>query len=319
MENMVSNICEREKIKLQSIKPLRGGQINQVFLVNNSYVIRIGNGEAASDRLRQEAALLQSIGNQICVPKVYAIGQYCDCTYQIQDFVRGQKLHWVWKKLLPEQKNAIVTELVYYMKLLHQRTSQEFGQLWGEKRHYRTWLDFCEENLQSTLEELKIWKVNIDPKIIELVCERFDRDKSFLREGTPCLIHRDLWQGNILVEEDRITAILDFEFSMYAPVDYELLLIEEFCLYPNDFSEEDNEIYTAADFSDYVFLLKKHYPEMFSFRNLRKRLDLYHLLYSLSSYLNWIKTQSKDLIITFPLYPSAKALNFLFEHGIRMI
>ena len=39
--------------------------------------------------------------------------------------------------------------------------------------------------------------------------------------------------------------------------------MEQFCLYPNDFAEDDNEIYTTADFANYFQLLKKHYRELF--------------------------------------------------------
>jgi hypothetical protein len=54
MENLVKEICRRENICIESINPLKGGQINQVFLVNNAYIIRIGLGEAAFERLRQD-------------------------------------------------------------------------------------------------------------------------------------------------------------------------------------------------------------------------------------------------------------------------
>jgi aminoglycoside phosphotransferase (APT) family kinase protein len=317
MRNLVEEICRREKIRVESINPLMGGQINQVFLVNHAYVVRIGMGEAASTRLQQETALLQSLEEQICVPKVFALGQYEDCTYQIQVFINGQKLYWVWKDLSAEQKDRIMEELAGYLKVLHQRTCPGFGSLMGEKTH-PSWRDFCAYCLECTLDELKRYRVKLDPAVVELVRERFERDQEWLCEGTPCLIHRDLWLGNILVEGGRITAILDFEFSMYAPADYELLLVEEFCLYPNDFAEGGKDIFSVADFADVLGYLNKHYPGMFSFQNLRKRLDLYHLIYALSSYLEWGKTQPKDFVDVYPLHATAKALNFLFEHGTRL-
>jgi aminoglycoside phosphotransferase (APT) family kinase protein len=231
----------------------------------------------------------------------------------------GQKLHWAWRSLKPKQKEKVIKELAQCLKLLHQRTNTHFGVVAEENRRYPTWLEFNEDRLGRTLEELKAWRVKFEPAILALVLERFERDKDVLRNAMPCLIHRDLWMGNILVEGDRLTAILDFELATYAPVDYELLLIEEFCLYPNDFAEENNEVYLATDFADYPILLKKYAPEMFACQNLRKRLDLYHLLYELSAYLHWRKTQSMDFKETFLVQPSAILMNFLFEHGARMI
>ena len=319
LESLVKEICRKENIDLETFVPLQGGQINQVFLVNGTYVIRIGTGMGAYIRLKREAELLQSLANEICVPKVYAFGQYGERFYQIQGFVRGQKLHWVWKSLLPKQKEFIIAELAHYLKLLHQRTSAQFGLFGEENRRYVTWLEFYKDRLRSTLEELKAWRVKFDPALLELVFERFERDKDALCEGTPCLVHRDLWLGNILVEGDQITAVLDFELAMYAPVDYELLLVEEFCLYPNDYAEEAHEVFSTADFSDYAMLLKKHYPEMFACPNLRERLDLYHLHYALSSYLYWRKAQPENFQESYLVQPSAKVLNFIFEHGTRII
>jgi hypothetical protein len=177
MKNLVEEICRRENIRIKSISPLKGGQINQVFLVNNAYVIRIGTGEAAFERLRQETSLLQSLERQICVPKVYAFGQFGENSYHFQGFVRGKKLHWVWKELTPEQKDQIIADLCSGVKILHQRTSTQ---------------------------------------------------------------------------------------------------------------------------------------------NLRKRLDLYHLIYALTSYLEWRKTLPKDFVEVYPLHATAKVQNFIFKHGTRM-
>jgi aminoglycoside phosphotransferase (APT) family kinase protein len=206
MENLVEEVCRRENIRIESISPLKGGQINQVFQVNNAYVIRIGTGEAAFKRLRQETFLLQSLEGQICIPKVFAFEQYGEKSYQIQSFMSGKKLHWVWNELTPELKDQIIADLCSGLKLLHQRTSTGYGRVGGEKI-YPDWMGFCEDYLVSTLDELKVYRVKLDPAVVELILERFECDKEWLREGTPCLIHRDLWLGNILVEGGRITAI----------------------------------------------------------------------------------------------------------------
>ena len=140
-----------------------------------------------------------------------------------------------------------------------------------------------------------------------------------LRGAKPVLVHRDLWPGNILVRDGAVVAILDFELSVQAPADYELWLMERFCLYPNDYAEEGWEVFCTADFADYLPLLREHYPELFGAPHLRERLNLYHLLESLRSYVSWRKSLDPTVTVeSFPLQPVAVLMNILFEHGTRM-
>lgn len=64
-------------------------------------MIRIGAREDAFERLKQESELLQSLQDEIPVPRVYAVGDLEGRAYQLQHFVPGQKLHSAWKDLLP--------------------------------------------------------------------------------------------------------------------------------------------------------------------------------------------------------------------------
>ena len=75
-----------------SIQPLSGGQVNQVFLVNGQYVIRVGAREDAFERLRCETELLRQLTGQIPVTAVLAFGHQEEHVYQIQEFVSGQKM-----------------------------------------------------------------------------------------------------------------------------------------------------------------------------------------------------------------------------------
>jgi hypothetical protein len=127
--------------------------------------------------------------------------------------------------------------------------------------------------------------------------------------------------GNILVENERVSAILDFEFALQAPADYELQAIEAFCLYPNDWAEEGNEVFCTADFASLIPLIRKHYPELFEIHNLRERLNVYHVYSALNSYLEWRKANLSTIP---PERMAAKEFymgrfwNILYDAGARM-
>jgi Ser/Thr protein kinase RdoA (MazF antagonist) len=157
--------------------------------------------------------------------------------------------------------------------------------------------------------------------MLELAEDYFVTHKHVLEGGAPALLHGDLTMINILVNGGNISALIDFEYAMMAPVDYELWAMEAFCLYPNDYAEEDREIFSTADFAGFFPLLRKYYPELFETPNLRRRMNLYQIDAGLSSYVAW----RKDNLQRYPPekmaakeFYLARISNFVFEHGVRM-
>ncbi len=61
--------------------------------------------------------------------------------------------------------------------------------------------------------------IQMVPGYIEMAVNYFEENKQVLEESVPALIHGDLTMVNILVDQGKISAILDFEYSMQAPID----------------------------------------------------------------------------------------------------
>ena len=320
--DLVRAICAQAGIACQEFHPLSGGQVNRVYLVDGAYVVRIGLRQDAFERLRHETELMRSLVDQAPVPRIYAFGQMEGCVYQVQQFIAGQKLYAVWKDLQPDAQDNIVAELAGYLKTLHSRPAAYFGDGRSDaSQRFTNWLDVLEDKFKRTLAEICVLNIRMVPGFLELAADFFEEHKRVLREGTPVLIHGDLSLVNILANDGKISALLDFEYSSYAPRDYELWVIEAFCLYPNDWAEEDNEVFCTADFGNFVPLLRKYYPALFETPYLRERIDLYHLDATLGSYLAW----RKDNLSTIPPekmagkdFYMARIANFTFSHGARL-
>ena len=321
MENLVKAICAREGLTGRDIRALSGGQVNQVFLIDEAYVLRIGAREDAVRRLTRETELLQRLENKIPVPKILAFGQENGSIYQIQHYLPGEKLISVWKNLQPEAQESLAAELAGYLKILHSTPPASPGFASQDGQRYETWKDLILARFQNTLEEIKRLNIQMVPGYVELAVNYFEENKPVLEESVPALIHGDLTMVNILVDQGKISAVLDFEYSMQAPIDHELLVMEAFCLYPNDWAEEINEVYCTADFARFIPLLQRHYPELFEIPHLRTRVNLYQLESALGSYLAW----RKDNLSTIPPdrmaakeFYMARITNFIFRHGVRM-
>jgi aminoglycoside phosphotransferase (APT) family kinase protein len=321
LENLIRIICQKEGLEARIISTLSGGQVNQVFLIDDAHVIRIGSREDAFQRLKQETELVQRLTQDIPVPRVIAFGQHNGHVYQIQQFIRGQKLHSAWKHFPPEVQDRIVAELATHLKTLHKMVFPQFGYFHLPASWNDSWLEFFTDQFTNTLAEIKALGIRIAPDLLAAAVSYFDEHKQALQEGVPALVHGDLWPGNILVEQAKIAAILDFEYSVQAPRDFELVKMEDFCLYPNDYAEEENEVFCTADFANFIPLLRKHDPELFETRRLRERLNLYHLESTLSDYLAWRKANLGAIPIESLQamgFVNARITNILFKHGTRM-
>jgi len=317
IDPIIKAICQQEGINALSIQPLAGGQTNSVYRIGKDYILRIASTPEDGERLANEARSLQKVPSTIPIPHILALGTYSGQTYQLQRFIPGERMHHLWRHLSHDQKESVIAQHAGYLKPLHEVTFSEYGWMNQDEAQFGFWNAFCEEQFYTTIETLSNPQVLLPDDVIQHTIDFFEFHKTCLQEGPPVFVHGDLWPGNILVAGDCISGVLDFEFAMQAPLDYELLLIEEFCLYPNDFAEEDWEIFSTADFADLFLLLRKHYPALFSIPGLRQRLDLYHLMYALRSFVDWRLAHPEDR--TYPTNTLARLFNILFRHGVRMV
>lgn len=321
MENVVKAICRKEGIPCRTMQVLSGGQVNAVFLVDGQHILRIGARADAGPRLEREASLLQNLAGRLPVAKVLAFGQEHGFFYQVQQYLPGQKLYAVWKNLSAKVQEAIAAELAASLKILHSARFPDFGEGRPDSQRYASWMDYLTDNFQQTVAELHALKIQMVPGFVEMAVNYFDEHKHVLQDGVPTLVHSDMTLVNILVENGKVSAILDFEFAQQAPADYELLAIEAFCLYPNDWAEEDHEVFCTADFANFIPLLRKHYPELFELRNLRQRLDIYHVCAALSSYLEWRKANLSTIPperMAAKEFYMGRITNILWGHGARL-
>ena len=94
-------------------------------------------------------------------------------------------------------------------------------------------------------------------------------------------IHNDLHFDNILFNDGKIK-LIDFERSMYAPIDFELDILYRMIRKTWKFASEETVPYTdLSDYSNIMSYIEKYYPELVNIPNLYKRLAIYDIVYFL--------------------------------------
>lgn len=326
MDKIVRAICQREGLRGARIQPLRGGQVNRMYRVDGEYVVRIGARADALTRMQTESALLGRLAGQVPVAKVYACGQLDGAAYQVQQFLPGKPLAAVWTGLSSRAQNRLAAELAGYLGSLHAIPFGSFGtnELGPGQggAAFEHWEGYVAAKFQATLDEIARLGILMLPGALDAAQTYFSANQAALAGGAACLVHSDLSPMNILVHAGHISALLDFEYAVQAPPDYELWVPEAFCLYPTDYTDASGQAYITADFSSLLPLLHRHLPELFSMPQLRTRLNLYHLVSALSSYLSWRKDNLESIPperMAAKEFYMARIFNFTFRNGARLI
>jgi aminoglycoside phosphotransferase (APT) family kinase protein len=109
------------------------------------------------------------------------------------------------------------------------------------------------------------------------------------------LLHGDFYLGNVLVHGDRVTALIDLEFARMGPRDLELISVVRAL---------DAETRLGIQRPPLLAWLAEDYPELFGTANLRGRLWLYALAYTIRQIIFWPpdRAEADDLEITHPLH-----------------
>ena len=146
----------------------------------------------------------------------------------------------------------------------------------------------------------------INNEQISIIEKAYTLFNKYLESKQLVLIHNDLHFDNIFINNGKIK-IIDFERSMYAPIDFELDILYRMIRKPWKFASEETEKYTnKEDYLNIMSYIEKYYPELINVKHLYKRLAIYDIVYFLEQLTEYPKNEElKNDIIS-----AAKIVSF---------
>jgi aminoglycoside phosphotransferase (APT) family kinase protein len=207
-------------------------------------------------------------------------GDLLPAVFMVCRWIPGETLARVWPTTGLRQRRWLLTQLAEMLRGIHEVEFPACGDLpGGELRPAESWSRYLDERFQRRLAIVRALP-GAPHGLLDAV-EAFQRSAGGpLTAGAPRLVHRDLHFGNILVDADRITALLDFEAAVAAPVDYELDQLARFVRRPALFLTDMPGVGAEA-FRGVWSGLRELYPELFHGPGLETRLAVYALEYEL--------------------------------------
>ena len=110
---------------------------------------------------------------------------------------------------------------------------------------------------------------------------------NYLESSDFVLVHNDLHFDNIIYHNGKIK-LIDFERSIFAPIDFELDIIYRMIRKPWKFANEEAEKFVKTeDYKNIMGYIEKYYPEIMNVQNLYKRLAIYDIVYFLKQFIDY--------------------------------
>lgn len=212
--------------KVATIKEVKSGSINPVFLINNQYILRVGTGDSNNkDKFRKEAILFSILPKfSIPVPEVIIFDDSCNLVkypFILMNLIKGNDLKDVFVEQNHENKKQLSSELGILAKRIHAVTSKDLDNdaIFGD---INSWVEKEKMNFEKYWSFIKQGN-HFSDEIGDKIEKTFNDYQQISKwDGVGRLIHGDFSYGNIKINNGHIVGIFDFEFANIADPLYDL-------------------------------------------------------------------------------------------------
>ena len=285
-QKIVEKIFESHGLgKVKSVANIEIGFTNKIYLVNDSFILKVCEDESNEQKFETEVFFYNFFKDKIPVPiiKVFdksksIYGKF----FMIYPKIEGDNLYAKWHLLSNEQRKIIIKQLCDILKVINKSPNDEFLQKF-DVNFSDNWHDKILNQIQNSLKKIEEKKL-LSPEFIKVIKKFAEDNHNVLKEQKLALVYWDAHFDNILVQDTKIVGILDFERTEVSSMDFVLDIVKRMVEYPKKYMSEKFEKFAKKE--DYAHLLdwfQEFYPELFDFKNLDKRLDLYAVEHDLDT------------------------------------
>ena len=279
MKKIISEICLKEGIFVESLIKINKGFSSDVYLINNNYICKIASMDNA--KLNKEISVYKNVIMKH-MPKYICSGVLNNFIYLIIEKIDGDTLYSIWHTLCDQERKKIIFSISDIIK--------EFNKIdykfLDESYKFIDWNDYILNNLKSLKERLNL--LNLSSKFIdEFIDKRFNR---LFEKNNIGLCFNDIHFDNFIYLNGEVY-IIDFDRVIAGAKDYELMIFKTMCDNPKKFaSEEDEEKVVERDYNEiYNWFLKK-YELLQNIEFLDERVKVYQFIYLINH-----KIKNKDI------------------------
>ncbi|MBT5022338.1 phosphotransferase [Candidatus Woesearchaeota archaeon] len=273
----------------RSIKKIEIGFTNQIYSINDKFILKICGNLDNEENFKKEVFFYDFFKNEIPVPDVIVFDEskkMYDQIFMIYYKIQGDTLYSKWHLMADIERKKVIKQLCNILKKINTFSYEEFTTKFKIKQTYN-WHDKIINKIQNSLKQIEEKKL-LSTNFIQTIKKFVTNNHQVLVDQKLALVYWDAHFDNILVQNNQLVGILDFERTELASVDFSLDIIKRMVEYPKKYMSEEQEKFAKKE--DYEHLLdwfREFYPELFNFENLDKRLDMYAVEHDLKTLLEW--------------------------------
>ncbi|ROP61488.1 phosphotransferase family protein [Curtobacterium sp. PhB115] len=258
----------------------KGGWVSRAW-VGTSYVVRVGDA-AAAHAYEHEASVVASLaGTDVPHARHIAHGTSAEGAWYVSARLPGRTLHDTWPTASVAERRSIIHSLGDALRALHHVPVPDglmppwlrgalAGGSWPAYHppFVRVAMALVEDAAAAGLSSPLLGAVR---SWVSSRLPLFDADPYVL-------VHGDLHGSNIMVDEGRVTGLIDFAEAVAQPADVELDTILRWCARPEEFPPTPTSRgLDAASLTPVRGWLEEAYPELFARPSMGSRLAFYDL------------------------------------------
>lgn len=223
--------------RINAMKPVEAGSVKHVFridTVEQDYALYMADTEETREKLRTGAATLRYVirHTELPVPAFFAAdmaAEHVPYPYYVTAWIGGEPLHTHYEHVNETDRKRFVHEAGRLLGELHENTYfDNFGRITSEDGEMLTiqdgspdWRRWMTHHLEQLLRRLN--ETPFSPIVPEARDALEPRLRTLPRNPETVLHHNDYRPENVLLQDDLVSAILDWDWPIAASPAYSIV------------------------------------------------------------------------------------------------
>lgn len=283
---VIKEILKKADIHYSTLTKSRSGFTNNVYFIDDNYVIKFSNDKGIKEKLEKEIKIYKNL-NLPFIPKYISSGSYKDYKYLIITKIKGKSLYSIWHTLADEERERLIIKVANIVKSFHQIHGDFL-----DGYNTSSFRKYIKDELVKILSKLHTLNFSINC-LQEVINKHFDKLFSDIEIG---FVYNDLHFDNFIYDGEELY-LIDFDRTLISSLDYDMMIFKTMCDNPSKFASEEDEGNVIEDDYKHIYpVFKNNYKELFCGQFVDDRIFIYQFIYLMNQAIkcndnHWMKQE----------------------------
>ena len=267
----------------------KAGWVSRAW-VGDEYVVRLNNDLRFRGAYRHEALVVSLlVGSEVPHARHVAHGDGPDGPWYVSERLPGRSLYDAWPAADLPTRQAIIESLGVALHALHRvPVPARLLPPWlADALAGTPWPAYHPPVVSAALQQVEAARrlPGHDSRLLTDAADWIKERLTLFADDEPVLVHGDLHGSNVIVDQGRVTGLIDFAEAVAQPADAELDTILRWCAKAREYPPTpDEQGLDESTLTEVPKWLHGAYPELFEREHLRERLNFYDMYGELALY-----------------------------------